>query len=94
MIFLLIGGMCLGFAVYFAADAATAPARQQELAVRRASRYGIARLRGVEAPRLHFRERVLAPAVQRLAAAFEGEGGAPNKDEKGFFTRLKDFLTE
>src|SRR5438094_5144492 len=68
MIFLFIGAMFLGFAVYLAADAATAPARQQELAVRRASRYGIARLRGVEAPRLHFRERVLAPAVQRLAA--------------------------
>lgn len=65
---LLIGVTFLGFAIYLAADAATAPARQQELAVRRAARYGVSRLRGAAAPRLHFRERVLAPAVQRLAA--------------------------
>ncbi|HVO50449.1 MAG TPA: molecular chaperone DnaJ [Thermoanaerobaculia bacterium] len=31
-------------------------------------------------------------AVQNLAAAFDGESGAPTKDEKGFFERLKDFL--
>jgi tight adherence protein C len=68
MILLLIGATFLGLANYFAADAATEHARQQELAVRRASRYGIARLRGVEAPRLHFRERVLTPAIHRLAA--------------------------
>lgn len=67
MILLLIGATFLGLAIYVAADAATAPARQQELAVRRASRYGISRLRGVEAPRLQFRERVLTPAIHRLA---------------------------
>jgi molecular chaperone DnaJ len=34
-------------------------------------------------------------AIQRLAAAFEdGGSGAPTKDEKGFFERLKDFLSE
>jgi molecular chaperone DnaJ len=34
-------------------------------------------------------------AVQRLAETFEdGAAGAPTKDERGFFTRLKDFLTE
>ena len=34
-------------------------------------------------------------AVHRLAEAFEdGAAGAPTKDEKGFFTRLKDFLSE
>jgi len=65
---LLIGVTCLAFAAYFAADAATAPAREQELAVRRAARYGIARLRGAAAPRLHFRARVLTPSIQRLAA--------------------------
>lgn len=31
-------------------------------------------------------------AVEKLAAAFDGEAGAPTKDEKGFFERLKDFL--
>jgi tight adherence protein C len=68
MILLLTGVTVLGLGIYFAADAATAPARQQEIAVRRASRYGIARLRGAEAPRLQFRERVLTPAIHRLAA--------------------------
>ncbi|HQR47622.1 MAG TPA: molecular chaperone DnaJ, partial [Thermoanaerobaculia bacterium] len=34
-------------------------------------------------------------AVQRLAHVFEdGTAGAPTKDEKGFFSRLKDFLSE
>jgi tight adherence protein C len=67
-IILLIAVTFLGVAAYFAADAATAPARQQELAVRRAARYGIARLRGPGAPRLRFRERVLTPGIHRLAA--------------------------
>src|SRR5207244_4292603 len=61
MFLLLIAVTFLGFAVYFAADAATAPARAQELAVRRAARYGLARLRGAAAPRLRFRELVLCP---------------------------------
>jgi tight adherence protein C len=68
MLILLVAVMFLGVAIYFAADAATAPARQQELSLRRASRYGIARLRSAQAPQLQFRERVLLPAVQRLAA--------------------------
>jgi tight adherence protein C len=68
MLLLLIAVTFLGLAIYFAADAATAPARAQELAVRRAARYGLARLRGTTAPRLHFRERVVTPAIHRLAA--------------------------
>ena len=31
-------------------------------------------------------------ALQRLADAFGGEGGSTNRDEKGFFERLKDFV--
>ena len=31
-------------------------------------------------------------AVEKLAAAFDGESGTPTKDEKVFFERLKDFL--
>jgi tight adherence protein C len=68
MFLLLLAVTALGFAIYFAADAATAPAREHELAVRRAARYGLARLRGAAAPRLRFRERVLTPAIHRLAA--------------------------
>jgi len=67
MFLLLIGVTVFGFATYFAADAATSPAREQELALRRASRYGVARLRGAAVPNLRFRERVLTPAIQRLA---------------------------
>jgi tight adherence protein C len=58
----------LGFAVYYAAEAATASARQQQLSVRRASRYGLARLRSGDARKVQFRERVLTPAIHRLAA--------------------------
>src|SRR5581483_9034127 len=68
MLILLLAASVLAFAVYFAADAATAPAREQELAVRRATRYGITRLRGAAAPRLRFRERVVTPGIQPLAA--------------------------
>jgi tight adherence protein C len=68
MLVLLLAVTLLAVAVYVIAEAATAPAREQQLAVRRASRYGIARLRGVAQPRLRFRERVVAPAIQRLAA--------------------------
>jgi tight adherence protein C len=68
MFLLLIAVTFLGFAIYFAADAATAPARAQELAVRRAARYGLARLRGAAAPRLRFRERVITPGIHRLAS--------------------------
>jgi tight adherence protein C len=68
MLFLLIGVSLLGFAVYFVAELATAPARQQELAVRRAARYGRSRARVDAQQLLRFRERVLTPAIHRLAA--------------------------
>src|SRR5262245_65494487 len=67
MLLLLLAVTFLGCAVYLAAEAATAPAREHELAVRRATRYGISRLRGTAAPRLQFRERVVTPAIHRLA---------------------------
>ena len=31
-------------------------------------------------------------AIEKLASAFDGDAGAPTKDEKGFFERLRDFL--
>jgi len=64
----LIAMFVLGLAAYFAADAATLPARQEQLAVQRATRYGRARSRGPAAVRPQFTERVLVPAVNRLAA--------------------------
>jgi tight adherence protein C len=59
----------LGLAVYLVGEVATYPARQQRLSVKRASAYGRARMAGVNpAAQLKFRERVIAPAVARLAS--------------------------
>jgi tight adherence protein C len=61
--------LTLGLAVYFVGEAATYPARQQRLAVKRAAGYGRARLAGSNpTAQLKFRERVLVPAVARLAS--------------------------
>src|SRR5581483_3547360 len=68
MLLLLLAVLLLGLAVYLAAEAATVPAREHQLAVRRASRYGASRARGQGPPVLRFRERVVAPAVQHLAS--------------------------
>jgi tight adherence protein C len=68
MLTLLISSLALGFAIFFAAEAATAPAREHRIAVRRATRYGLSRVRGNGQPILRFRERVFTPAVHRLAA--------------------------
>jgi tight adherence protein C len=65
---LLLGALLLGVAVYLAADAATLPARQEQLAVRRAAAYGRVRTRGRGVERLRFSQRVVTPAVNRLAA--------------------------
>ncbi|HZR96684.1 MAG TPA: type II secretion system F family protein [Gaiellaceae bacterium] len=69
MLLAFLVAMCfLGLAAYLAADAASLPARQEQLAIRRAARYGRARTRGPAVARPHFRERVLVPAINRLAA--------------------------
>jgi len=61
--------LTLGLAVYLVGEAATYPARQQRLAVRRAAGYGRTRLSGTNpTAQLKFRERVLVPAVARLAS--------------------------
>src|ERR1051326_4246228 len=57
----------LAVATYLVADAASMPARQQELALRRAVRYGRRRLGNRSIERLKFHERVVVPAVNRLA---------------------------
>jgi tight adherence protein C len=68
MLLLLIGASLLGLAVFLVAEAATSPARAQELSVRRAARYGLSRLRDNPQHNTRFRERVVTPAIHRLAA--------------------------
>jgi tight adherence protein C len=68
MLFLLIGVSLLGFAVFLVAELTTAPARQQELSIRRAAHYGRSRARVDAQQILRFRERVLTPGIHRLAA--------------------------
>src|SRR3989440_4139372 len=64
---LLLAVVMLGFAAFLAGEVATTPQRRRYLALRRATSYGAARgPAGQEI--LRFRERVLVPAVDRLAA--------------------------
>jgi len=67
MLILVLAVFLLGFAVYMCAEAATAPAREHRLSLHRAARYGVARVRGGEAERKSFQERVIGPSVQRLS---------------------------
>src|SRR5438270_554020 len=64
---LLLAVVMLGFAAFLAGEVATTPQRRRHVALRRAATYGAARgPAGQEI--LRFRERVLVPAVDRLAA--------------------------
>jgi tight adherence protein C len=59
----------LGLAVYLFGEVATYPARQQRLSVKRAAGYGRTRLTGPNVTaQLQFRERVIVPAITRLAS--------------------------
>ena len=55
--------ICLGGAAFAAFEFMTYPARLKERSIRRASDYGRVRVRPTDLERLHFRQRVLAPAV-------------------------------
>jgi len=65
---LLVSGLMLGFALFLGGEAALAPQRRRQVALRRAAAYG--RTRGDRAPEEveGFRKRVVAPFVGRLAA--------------------------
>jgi tight adherence protein C len=65
--FLILGLMLLGGAVFLVGEVATLPARQRRSSVRRAATYGRFRIPGAP-PQLRFRERVLVPASSSLAA--------------------------
>ena len=65
---LLLAALLLGVAAYFAGEVVTAPARERQRSLDRASNYGRMRLPGTGIERLRFNERVFLPAVDRLAA--------------------------
>jgi tight adherence protein C len=66
MFLIFLGLACLAGAAYLLSEAATAPARERQISVRRASTYGRFRapLTAREKP---FRERVVAPLADRIA---------------------------
>jgi tight adherence protein C len=66
VLFLVLALSLLGTSVFLVAEVATASSRQRSAAVRRAARYGQLRRPGIEQAR--FRERVLSPAIGRLAS--------------------------
>jgi tight adherence protein C len=68
MLILLLALVCLAGAVYAVSEVATYPARLKERSVRRAADYGRATVRTSDLELLRFRERVLVPAIERLAA--------------------------
>ena len=57
---------CLAAAAYFVSEVATQPTRDRRRSLRRATDYGRVRVPGAQTAR--FRERVVVPAMQRLAA--------------------------
>ena len=60
--------LCIAGAAFAAAQVATYPARLRERSIRRAAEYGRVRVPDKADELLRFRERVLVPAVGRLAA--------------------------
>ena len=60
---------CVGAAVYFVGEAVTVSSRQKEASLRRAAGYGRARAAAATGSEsVRFRERVVTPAIGRLAA--------------------------
>jgi tight adherence protein C len=67
MLFLLLAVLLLGAAVFLVSEVVTEPAREHHRSVQRAATYGRLRRTGPGLERLQFRDRVLDPAVQRMA---------------------------
>jgi tight adherence protein C len=67
-VLLALAFLCLAGATFTVAQVATYPARLRERSIRRAAEYGRVRVPEKPDELLRFRERVLAPAVGRLAA--------------------------
>jgi tight adherence protein C len=66
-VLLVLALMCLAAAVYFVGDLVTQPGRERELSVKRAARYGKLGVR-VRPHQPHFRQRVILPLRDRVAA--------------------------
>ena len=66
MLVLVLGASVLAVSAFFAAEAATLPARQRARSIRRAATYGKVRL-ATRPGQERFTERVVGPAVTRLA---------------------------
>ena len=64
---LVFAALLLAFAAYLVGEVVTAPSRQRRTAVQRAATYGRVRAASTGLERLHFRERVIAPATASLA---------------------------
>ena len=58
----------LGLALFLAGEVATAPQRRRLLSLRRAATYGATRTKVADPELARFRERVVGPAVERLAS--------------------------
>src|SRR4051795_2741529 len=68
LLVLVLAFVSLAGAVFAVGEMATYPARLKARSIRRARDYGHVRIPKNEAEVLRFRERVMAPAAQRLAA--------------------------
>lgn len=64
----LLAALMLGLAVFLVGEMATAPQRRRHLALRRAATYGAARMKAVDPEIARFKDRVVGPAVERLAS--------------------------
>ena len=65
---LIFAAILLAVAAYLVSEVVTHPSRERHNAVRRAATYGRVRASGAGLERLHFRQRVLAPATASLAS--------------------------
>jgi tight adherence protein C len=68
MMLLLLAVLCFAAATFALAEVATYPARLKERSIKRATEYGRIRMPDKGDELLRFRERVLAPAAERLAS--------------------------
>ena len=68
LLMLLLAAFAAGLAVFLAGEVATYPHRRREIAMRRASHYGRSRVEVKPGEVARFGERVVEPAVRKLAA--------------------------
>ena len=64
---LILAVLMLALAVYLVGEVVTLPGRERNRAVRRATTYGRSRVASTGLAQLRFRERILAPAIAKLA---------------------------